>query len=257
MEAKFSRCASATAVTTAASGTAISVSVRISPGADMPSSTTPTSSSPAAESSESGRPHWLFRLPGERKTRRAAPTAAAAASFAVVLPTLPVIAAISAPLARRRLRASAPSAVVGSSTSMRKAPGEAAPGVRAPPATTAPAAPRASASATKAWPSRCGPRMAKKRSPAAARRLSIETPVISRGSAGAGGRIRPAIAAAASPALRRTEASPSAGRWAVPRAVTTPARRRGCGALPPPPSGRRRRAASRRSAGGSRGPGRR
>ena len=37
----------------------------------------------------------------------------------------------------------------------------------------------------------------------------------------------------------------------------TPARRRGCGALPPPPSGRRRRAASRRSAGGSRGPGRR
>ncbi len=63
-DAKNSRCTSATLVHTRTSGSAIATRRLISPAWFMPSSTTATSAPCRSSSSDSGRPMWLFRLPG-------------------------------------------------------------------------------------------------------------------------------------------------------------------------------------------------
>ena len=112
--------------------------------------------------------------------RPCAPGTVRSASLVPVLPTR----AGDGDDARRRCarRAAGPSAPMASSTSGTATSSGPPPRTRrrVPRATTAAAAPFASAAATKSWPSRASPLMAKNSRPAASVRVSMETPVTRR-----------------------------------------------------------------------------
>ncbi len=97
IEAKNSRCSTATRVTTPISGEAIRVRCASSPRCDIPSSTTAASYSLSSFRSVSGRPYSLFRFPCVFSTRSRAPTSAARISLVVVFPTDPATPAMSRP----------------------------------------------------------------------------------------------------------------------------------------------------------------
>ena len=134
---------------------------------------------------------------GRRVVRRpVGASAAASISLVPVLPTLPVTAAMRAVLRARAARPRSASAVEHVVDDGQRAldPAEARRGApRRPPRSRRRAA---SAGATKSWPSRLSPLMAKKASPGATVRLSIEMPAIASGA-------RAERAAAASPRRSR------------------------------------------------------
>ena len=150
-------CASAIAVTTPIVGKPTSVSRAISPWPRMPISKMSASQSSGAFSSVIGTPWSLLNERELAATRNAEPMAAAAKSFVVVLPTLPVMPTTllptRAPSAKRAQRPSARNASAVSGTTI-AVPRNAAPlwptsrEVRYAPA------PRANASSIKSWPSR-------------------------------------------------------------------------------------------------------
>src|SRR5437867_1060095 len=102
---KNSRCTGLTLVTTPSFGSAIDASLRISPLADIPISSTPKFWYRSTRSRHNGSPNSLFRLPTERKTVNFFPKTAAVISFVVVLPALPVMPMIVIPQRRRTSRA--------------------------------------------------------------------------------------------------------------------------------------------------------
>ena len=103
-------------VIVATSGSASVVSARISPAADMPSSSTAAVWRGSSRSSVSGRPYWLLRLPSVFSTGPRAPSSSAVMSLVVVLPTEPVTATTGSAALRRTWRARSASARVVSGT---------------------------------------------------------------------------------------------------------------------------------------------
>jgi hypothetical protein len=122
----------------------------------------------------------------------------------LVLPTEPVTATIFARVRARPARASArkPSSTSGTTSSGASAEKES----RRAAATTASPTPAVSAAATKSWPSRLSPLMAKNASPAAIVRVSMEMPGTEAGN-------RPAGAARIAAAIASTDQS---GRSIMP-----------------------------------------
>jgi hypothetical protein len=96
----------ATLVTTPTCGSASRARRAISPAADIASSITATSCSGSSASSAKGSPKSLFKLPGERSTRKRRLRMAAIISFVVLFPVLPVTAKSRLPHLRRTLRPS-------------------------------------------------------------------------------------------------------------------------------------------------------
>ena len=157
----------------AASGFARAASGAISPGWFIPISQTAAVSAVVAERIESGTPMWLLKFPSVLTTRKRVASTAAANSFVLVFPLLPVMQSTfnfkrDRQAAASRVRASSPEAA--SRTGKSSGSAEAAEAS----STSTAAAPRAAASAGNRLPSKLSPRSATYRSPGRIVRVSLE-----------------------------------------------------------------------------------
>src|SRR5262245_35666858 len=154
-------------------GRASRVSASISPAWFMPSSNTPKRTSFGILASDSGTPQWLLNDLAEAWTEPLGPSARRKASLVPVLPALPVTAITLVLLARARAARPRPFKASSVSPTRTRRCSSACGKVLS---TMAQAAPFSRAPATKACPSRFGPRIATKASAGASERLSIEQP---------------------------------------------------------------------------------
>ncbi len=239
-EGKNSRCTGATLVIVATSGSASVERARISPGADMPISSTAAVCSGRRRRRVRGRPYWLLRLPSVLSTGPRVARRCAVMSLVVVLPTEPVTPTTGSAAWRRTWRARSERALVVSATRTRGRP----PGAATSRWTRARAAPRAAASATKSCPSNLGPTTATNRAPGSRVRESIETEARASAS-GARATSAPPVPASTSARVRAASAT----------AVTSfPSPRRGGRGRRGPPAGRRTARCGRAGPGTARGP---